>query len=125
MRWRPKRGIICGQAEDQLLNIVVEWRMAWSTGIGGWTGDKAAMNEQQGLGFDQGAEPAGPWQRAADGKWGAVAGLKPGSWNLDPQDGELVAQYQDLQVLGSVTANEQSEQLDAPARCKVAEFGEH
>jgi hypothetical protein len=69
-----------------------------------------------------------PTQRSAKrlglGAWTAVSATSaPYEWNLDRQDGELVAQHQDLQVLGSVTANEQSEQL-GPAR-EVAKFGEH
>jgi hypothetical protein len=69
-----------------------------------------------------------PTQRSAKAlwldAWTAVSAISaPDEWNRDRQDGELVAQHQNLQVLGSVTANEQSEQLGA-AR-EVAKFGEH
>ena len=47
------------------------------------------------------------------------------AWDLATQDGELVAQHQDLQVLGRVTAGEQGQQLDGAAQREVGEFGEH
>jgi hypothetical protein len=55
----------------------------------------------------------GPGQHPADrGEQGPVSGLELGSGNLATQNGELVAQYQDLQVLGRVTAGGQRERLD-------------
>jgi hypothetical protein len=39
--------------------------------------------------------------------------------------GELVAQHQDLQVLGGVTTGEQGEQLDGAAQQEVGEFQQH
>jgi Transglycosylase len=44
------------------------------------------------------------------GQQGAVGGLQSGSWNLAAQHSQLVAQDQDLQVLGGVAAREQGEQ---------------
>jgi hypothetical protein len=65
---------------------------------------------QQRLGLDQEAGPAGPGQQAADGgEQGTVGGFQPGSWNLAAEHGQLVAQHQDLQVLGGVAAGEQGE----------------
>jgi hypothetical protein len=67
--------------------------------VGPCAGDQAAVPAQQRLWLDEKAGPAGPWQQAADGgEQGTVGGLQPGSWDLAPQDGELVAEHQDLQV---------------------------
>lgn len=94
--------VLGGQADDQLLHVLVERRTPASTmRVGPCSGDQAAVPAQQRHGLDQEAGPAGPCQRAADGgEQGAVGGLQPWSWNLAAQDGELMAQDQDLQVLG-------------------------
>ena len=52
-------------------------------------------------------------------------GSKPGPWNLATQDGELVAQHQDLQVLGGVATGQERERLDGAAQCEVGELCEH
>jgi len=55
----------------------------------------------------------GPGQRPADrGEQGPVSGFALGSGSLATQNGELVAQHQDLQVLGGITAGGQRERLD-------------
>jgi len=41
------------------------------------------------------------------------------------QDGELVAQHQDLEVFGGVAASEQDEQLDGAAQGEVGQFRQH
>ena len=41
------------------------------------------------------------------------------------EDDELMAQHQDLQVLGGVTASEQREELDGAAEREVDEPGQH
>jgi hypothetical protein len=106
--------VLLGEADDQLLHVLVQRRASWSaTRIGPRAGDQPPVPAQQRLWGDQQAGPAGPGQRAADrGKRGAVGGLQPRSWNLAAQDSELVAQDQDLQVLGGVAAAEQREELD-------------
>jgi len=43
------------------------------------------------------------------GEQGPVGGLQRGTWGVSTQDGELVAQDQDLQVLGGIAAGEQHE----------------
>ena len=63
---------------------------------------------------------------AADrGEQGAVSGLQPRAWNLAAQHAELVAQDEDLQVLGGFAAGEQHEQLDGAAQRQVGEFRQH
>jgi hypothetical protein len=75
--------------------------------VGPRAGDQAAMPAPQGVRGDQEARPAVAWQDAADrGEQGAVGGFQPGSWELASEDGELLAQDQDLQVLGGVAAGE-------------------
>jgi hypothetical protein len=44
---------------------------------------------------------------------------------LAAQNRELVAQDEDLEVFGSVTAGQQGEQLDRAAQCQIGELGQH
>jgi hypothetical protein len=68
----------------------------------------------------------GPWKRAADrGEQGAVGWFQPGSWELAAQHGELMAQHQDLQVLGGIAAGELGDELDGAAHGQVGESGQH
>jgi hypothetical protein len=59
--------VLPGQADDQLLHLLVQW---WSAGlvvrVGPGTGDQASVPAQQGLWRDEEAGPAGPGQDAAD-----------------------------------------------------------
>jgi hypothetical protein len=48
--------------------------------------------------------------------------LELGSGDLAAEDRELVAQHEDLQVLGGVAAGEQHQQLDGAAHRDVCEF---
>jgi hypothetical protein len=65
------------------------------------------MPAQQRLWLHEEARPVGLGQDAADrGEQRAVGGLQLGSWELATQDSELVAEHQDLKVLGGVTAGE-------------------
>jgi len=71
---------------------------------------------QQGLELDEEARPAGPGQDAADRReQGPVGRLQPGSRRLAAQDGELVAQDEDLEVFGGIATGELGEQLDGAA----------
>jgi len=64
-----------------------------------------------------------PRQDATDrGKQRPVGGLRPGTWSLAAQDRELVAQHQDLEVLGGVAAGDQREQLDGATQREVSKF---
>ncbi len=119
--------VLLGEADDQLLHVLVERRSSWSaTRVGPRAGDQPPVPAQQRLWGDQEAGPAGPGQRAADrGKQGAVGRLQLGSWNLAAEHGELLAQHQDLQVLGGVATGEQREELDGAAQREVGEFRQH
>jgi hypothetical protein len=86
----------------------------------------APMPAQQRLGLDEEARPTGSGQHAADrGEQGSVGGLELGMLDLAVEHGELVAQDEDLQVLGGVPAGEQGEQLDGAAQREVGEVRQH
>jgi hypothetical protein len=46
-------------------------------------------------------------------------------WDLATQHAKLVAQHQDLQVLGGVASGEHREQLDGSAERQVGELRQH
>jgi hypothetical protein len=120
-------GVLLGQPDDQALDVLVQW---WPAGLavrgGPGVGDQPPMPAQQRLGLDEEARPAGSRQDAADrSEQRPVGGLQPGSWGLAAEDGELVAQHQDLEVLGSVTAGEQHEQLDGATQRQVGKSRQH
>jgi hypothetical protein len=109
-------GVLLGQADDQLLDVLVQ---RWSSGlvrVGPGTGDEASVPAQQRLWPDEETRPAGSGQDAADNsEQGSVGGLQHGSWCLAAQHGELVAQDEDLQLLGGVATDERGEKLDGAA----------
>jgi hypothetical protein len=96
--------VLGGQAHDQRLQVRIKWWTPVSARwVGPGAGDQAAMPSQQCLGGDKEAGPAGSWQRAADrGEQCPIGGFEPGSWGLAAQHGELVAEDQELEVLGGV-----------------------
>jgi hypothetical protein len=119
--------VLPGQADDQLLHPLVH---RWSSGlvvrVGPGTGDQASVPAQQRLRRDEEAGPVGPGQDAADrGQQRPVSGLELGSWCLASEHGELVAQNEDLQILGGIAAGEQGEQPDGAAQRQVSESWEH
>jgi hypothetical protein len=62
-------------------------------------------------------------QDAADGsEQRSVGGLELGPWCLAAQHSELVAENEDLQLLGGVAVGEQGEELDAAAERQVGEL---
>ncbi len=120
-------GVLRGEANDQLLHAVVQRRPPGSTmRVGPRTGDQPPMPAQQRLRGDEEARPAGSWQHAADrGEQGTVGWFQLGSRNLAAEHDELVAQHQDLQILGSIAADEQAQELDGAAQGQVGESGQH
>ena len=68
----------------------------------------------------------GPGQDAANGgEQRPVDGLELGSWSLSAEDGELVAQNEDLKILGGIAAGEEGEQLDGLAQRQVGKSWQH
>jgi len=119
--------VLPGQADDQLLQVLVQWRSPGSAvRVGPGAGDQPPMPAQQRVGLDEEARPADSGEDAADrGEQGAVSRLQPRAWNLAAQHAELVAQDEDLQVFAGVAAAEQGEQLDGAAQRQVGEFRQH
>jgi hypothetical protein len=118
--------VLPGQTDDQLLDLLIQWRSSRSTRVGPRAGDQPPMPTQQRVGLDEEARPADSGEDAADrGEQGAVSRLQPRAWNLAAQHAELVAQDEDLQVLAGVAAAEQGEQLDGAAQRQVGEFRQH
>jgi hypothetical protein len=75
--------------------------------VGPRPGQEPPVPPQQRLGRDEEARPAGPGQHAADrSEQGPVGGLELGPRALAAEHGELMAQDEDLKVLGRVTAGE-------------------
>jgi hypothetical protein len=63
---------------------------------------------------------------AADrGEQGLVGWFQLGSWELAAKDGELVAENKEFQILGSIAAGEQGQELDGAAQGQVGESGQH
>jgi hypothetical protein len=106
------------------LHLLVErWSAGLAVRISPRAGDEAPVPAQQRVGLDEEAGPAGPGQDAADrGEQRPVGGLEPWSWGLAAQDGELVAEHQDLKVFGGVAAGKQHERLHGAAHREVREL---
>jgi hypothetical protein len=119
--------VLCGQPEDQLLNVVVHRRSSWfAAWVGPGAGDHAPVPTQPRLGLDEEARPAGSGQDAADGReQGPVGRLQPGSRRLAAQDDELVAQDEELEIFGGVATGELGEQLNRAAERQVGELRQH
>jgi hypothetical protein len=78
------------------------------------------------VGLHEDARPAGVRQCPAERpEQGAGGGLEPGACYLPTQHGELVAEHQDLQVLGGVAAGQQDDQLDRAAECQIGELRQY
>jgi hypothetical protein len=91
-------------------------------GVGPGAGDQPPVPAQQRLRPNEEARPAGPGQHAADGgEHRTVGRFEPRSWGLAAQHGQLVTEHQDLQVLASIAAGQQHEQLDGAAQGQVGE----
>jgi hypothetical protein len=120
--------VLLGQADDQLLYRWVQRRRppGLAVRVGPCAGDQPQVPAQQRVGLHEKARPAFSGQRAAEGaEQGPVGGLQSGTWGVATQDGELVAQDQDLQVLGGIAAGEQHEHLNGAAQRKVGEVRQH
>jgi hypothetical protein len=121
--------VLPGQADDQVLDLLVQRRPAGlAVRVGPGDGDQPSVPAQQCVGLHEQARPMGSGQRPADrGEQGPISRLQPGAWGLATEDGELVAQDQDLQVLGGVAANKQHEHLNRAAvgSARTAATAEH
>ena len=68
--------VLPGQTDDQLLDLLIQWRSSRSTRLGPGAGDQPPMPTQQRVGLDEEARPTGSGEDAADrGEQGAVSRL--------------------------------------------------
>jgi len=97
-----KAGVLPGQADDQALYLLVQRRPAGlAVRLGPRAGDQPSMPPQR-LRSNEEARPAGSRQDAADGgEQGPVGGSELGPRRLAAQQGELVAQDEDLEVVSA------------------------
>jgi hypothetical protein len=82
---------------------------------------RCQRNSVSGLTKKHGQRPRGSTRLIA-GEQRPVGGFQPGAEDLAAEDRELVAQHEDLQVLGGIAAGQQHEQLDGPAQRQVRQF---
>jgi hypothetical protein len=115
------------QADDQLLDLLVERRPPRSTTrVGPCASDQPPVPAHQGLGPDQEARPARSRQDTADGgEQGPVGRLQRRSGSLAVEDGELLVQDKDLKILGGITAGELGEELYGAAQRQVGKSWQH
>ena len=118
--------VVPGQADDQLLDVLVQ---RWSAGlvvrVGPGAGHHPSVPAQQPLRPDQEPGPARPRQHPTDGsqqRW--VGGPEPWSRVWPGQHRELVPQHQELQILGGATSR-LDKQLDEAAQHQVGESWQH
>ena len=78
--------------------------------------DSAPMPSEEGVRGDEPAGSARPGERGCDpGEQGAVVVVECGSVDLAAQDGELMAEDDDLEVLGSAGTKSEKSQSDDEA----------
>jgi hypothetical protein len=111
-------GVLAGQPDDQLLEVLVQrWPAGLAVRGGPGAGEPCAGASPAASPASQQARPARARQHPADRvEQGPVGGLQPASWELAAPDGALVAQHQELKVRGAITAGHQPEQLDGAAQ---------
>jgi len=109
--------VFARELQDELAHGLLERRPARrSTRVGPATGDKPSMPAQQRLRRDQHRMPRATRQHAAEGRQQETVRrreLRPP--RLASQDRQLVAQDENLQLLGAVAAHEQNDQFEQPA----------
>jgi hypothetical protein len=65
----------------------------------------------------------GPREHTADrGQQSPVGRFEPGCSGLATQYGQLMTEHKHLQILGSIAAGQQHEQLDGAAQCQVGKL---
>src|SRR5215213_4889252 len=127
IRWYPQARVLPGQANDQLYHVLIQ---RWSAGlvvrVDRCAGHQASVPAQQRLRPDEETGPVGSGQHATDGsEQHSVGGPQPGSSRLAAQHRELVAQNEDLQILGGVATGQLDKQLDGAAQRQVGESWQH
>jgi hypothetical protein len=118
---RAPARVLPGQPEDQLLYLMAYRRSSWSTTwVGPPTCHEVPVPAQQRLRPDEEARPAGSGQHAADRcQQGPVAGFELESWSVAAEDGELVAQDKNFEILTRVAPDELGQKLNRAAQRQV------
>jgi hypothetical protein len=85
-----------------------------------------AVPSKQRLGRDHQDRPSRPGQQAAERRQQrAVVGLEPWAWVLAAQDGQLVAEDQDLDLFGIGRRPAEHHQLEKAVQRQVDERSDH
>jgi hypothetical protein len=97
----PPRGIVGCEPLDERGDLGADRRPASPVRVGPLPGDQAAMPPQHGAGRDQAVHPQTPWQEPGHrGEDRTVGPVQPGPGTSTAQHGDLVAQDEQLDVLG-------------------------
>jgi hypothetical protein len=115
--------ILVGKPHDQPLHLVGDRRPSLVGGrVGPASGHHAPVPAQQRLGLHHEHRPPRTWEQAAQRrKQRAVGGLQAGPWLLAAQHRELVAQYQDLDLVGLCRPEAEQHQLEAAVQRQLDE----
>jgi hypothetical protein len=119
--------ILAGKSHDQLLYLVGHRRSSHGHGrVGPPPTDHTPMPAQQGLGPHQELRPASPRELTAQCReQGTIVRLQPWPWMLPAQHRKLVAQHQDLDLLGLGRPAAEHDQLKDVAQRQVDERPDH
>jgi hypothetical protein len=119
-------GILPGHALDQLGHGGGEGRASEAMWIGPFPGDQAMMPAQDCARCDHAMPPQHLRQPADErGEDRSIRPVHTRPWIRSPQDGNVVAQYQELDVLGRRRAAEQQQQVQQPQKDQVKQTQRH
>ena len=115
--------VVAGEAEDEPADLGRGRWASWSSsGMCPVSGDAAAVPAEQGVGGDQPACPSWAGERGGDrSEEGSIIVVECWSVDLAAQDGELVAEHDDLEVLGTAGTKRETGQR----RDEVVEDARH
>jgi hypothetical protein len=119
--------VLGGQPHDHGLHLLGNrWPAAPLRWIGPAPADHAAVPSKQRLGCDHEDRPSGPGQEWAERhQQRAVLGVEPRPWVLAAQNCQLVAEDQDLDLLGVRRPPAEHQQLEKAAQRRVDERPDH
>ena len=116
-----------GQPDDQLLHVRVRWRRpVWRCGSvhAPATSRRCQRSRVSGLTRKHDQRALGSTRLTAASR-ARPGRFQPGTRSLAAEHGELVAENKEFQVLGSIAAGEQGQELDGAAQGQVGEFRQH
>jgi hypothetical protein len=101
-------GVLLGEPLDQFAQLVAPARPSPLGPVGPAAGDEPPVPAEQRLGADEERRPAPPRQGAREpGQQRPIGELELGPGDLATEHGELVAQDEDLDLLGLLAAQEE------------------